>query len=265
MAKNAGKESYQFNEPATMEIDGQISQNLSVDANLPSASDLLKVKSLFDGKEILDCFALMYLKHDEAIKGVRREMTELKTRVSELETAAENTQQDIQDIFETSLPQIKESVLEEKKNRLKLDLWGRKWNLVIIGIPGSIRETARESERAFRKMLTEALKFEADRANSILLQAAHRLPGGTPEKRHMIVRFSSLMDRDDILEAARKLPRGTGLGVVPDLPPETGDLRSKLLKQKKRSARGITQENETCLHQKVSFRGPQKVILDSEL
>ncbi|KAK3108492.1 hypothetical protein FSP39_009141 [Pinctada imbricata] len=202
-------------------------------SNIPE-NELEKVKKLFEGKDISECFALMYIKNEEAMRGVHGEISEIKSRVNELEASAENVQQDIQDIFETSIPAVRDSVAVERKNRLKLDMWGRKWNLIVMGIPGTLRESPRDSEKAFRKMLVENLKFEQEYAQSILLQAVHRLPGGKEEgKRNMIVRLNSLMDRDEILGSARKLPRGTGIGVVPDLPPEISELRSKLLKERR--------------------------------
>lgn len=38
--------------------------------------------------------------------------------------------------------------------------------------------------------------------------------------------ISSLIDRDEILKAARKLPHGSIVSIFPDLPPEISDLRS---------------------------------------
>ena len=46
------------------------------------------------------------------------------------------------------------------------------------------------------------------------------------------MRFSNLIDRDEILERARKLPPRSGTSVVPDLPPEIGERRAKLLKKR---------------------------------
>lgn len=42
----------------------------------------------------------------------------------------------------------------------------------------------------------------------------------------------SLIDRDHILEAARKLPPGTDVSIFPDPRPEISDLRSKLLNER---------------------------------
>ena len=73
-----------------------------------------------------------------------------------------------------------------------------------------------------------------EEVNSVLLQAVHRLPGGTYEKKcRIIVRFNSLIVRDEILAAAMKLKKGSGYSVVSDVPPSVSALRSKLLSQRR--------------------------------
>ena len=116
---------------------------------------------------------------------------------------------------------------------MKLELWGRKWNLVFRGIPGAKDEPPRATEKVIREYFTNTLKLPSDTAESILFQAVHRLPGGKQTHRNVIVRFSNLIDRDEILERARKLPPRSGTSVVPDLPPEIGECRAKLLKKRR--------------------------------
>jgi hypothetical protein len=52
-------------------------------------------------------------------------------------------------------------------------------------------------------------------------------------KRNCMVRFSSLMDRDEVLQKEIALKSGSGYSVVPDLPPSVNILRSKLLSEKR--------------------------------
>jgi hypothetical protein len=42
----------------------------------------------------------------------------------------------LQNIHNTVVPNLEEKISDEKKERLKLEIWGRKWNLVISGIEG---------------------------------------------------------------------------------------------------------------------------------
>ena len=48
----------------------------------------------------------------------------------------------------------------------------------------------------------------------------------------MILRLSSLIERNEILEKALKLKPGSGYSIVPDLPPSLAIRRSKLLKDR---------------------------------
>jgi hypothetical protein len=52
---------------------------------------------------------------------------------------------DLQNIHNTVVPNLEEQISDEKKERLKLEIWGRKWNLVISGIEGKF---AKHSERS---------------------------------------------------------------------------------------------------------------------
>ena len=69
----------------------------------------------------------------------------------------------------------------------------------------------------------------------------------------IIVRFVDLQQRDYILNLAKKLPKGSGYGVMVDLPPELSKLRGRLLKKK--SELSLQQQREAKLKylQKAPF------------
>ena len=100
------------------------------------------------------------------------------------------------------ITQLEEKISDEKKERLKLEIWGRKWNLVISGIEGCLEEKPRETETKVRGFFQAMLHMSLGEANSVLLQACHRLPGGDEKKRRVIIRLNSLMVRDEILSKA---------------------------------------------------------------
>ena len=88
--------------------------------------------------------------------------------------------------------------------------------------------------KKIRAFFETVLRMPTEEANSVLLQAVHRLPGGTYEKKcRIIVRFNSLIVRDEILAAAMKLKKGSGYSVVSDVPLSVSALRSKLLSQRR--------------------------------
>ena len=94
-----------------------------------------------------------------------------------------------------------------------------------------VGEKPRETEKKVRNFLIATLHFGEPKANSMLFTAVHRLPSGRDSKNNIILRLSSLMDRDEVLEAAFKLPRGSGFSVVPDVPRSVSERRAMLLKE----------------------------------
>ena len=246
---------FKFSPPVDMEVDKHQDKH-------QDELEIKKVKTMFEGKDMAECFALMYINHSKAMESVRGEIQELKTNIREIESAVQNTSEDIQDIHEKTIPEIKESVSTERKERLRLEVWGRKWNLIIKGVEGDTKEQPRTTERCVRAVLQDVLHIDSEHVQSILFQAAHRLPGGKQGKKNIIIRLNSLIDRDEILVAARKLPHGTGVSIFPDLPPEISDLRSKLLQERfalppgerKKSKLIYTKEFPFVLLKKVNSR-----------
>ena len=76
----------------------------------------------------------------------------------------------------------------------------------------------------------KVLSFAEDKADNMLFTAVHRLQAGPVGRKSVILRLSSLFDRDEILEKALKLKPGSEYSIVLDLPPSLAMRRSKLLK-----------------------------------
>ena len=75
-----------------------------------------------------------------------------------------------------------------------------------------------------------------DEVKNIMIAACHRIRGSRDAAKESIIitRFVDLQQRDYILSQGRKLPRGSGYGVMVDLPPELSKLnRGQVLKKKK--------------------------------
>lgn len=222
-----------FSQPVEMEVDKQ-NKTEKTEKEQPNKKeyDVRQVKAMFEGKDMAECFAVMYINHNKSIECVREEIRGIKTNIAEIEASLQGVNEDISDIHEKIIPEIKESVSSEKKERPKLEVWGRKWNLIIKGVSGETKEQPRTTVQSVRKILLDVLKMDTGVVQNIQFQAAHRLPSGKQGKKNIIIRMVSLIDRDEILEAARKLPPGTGVSIYPDLPPEISDLRSKLLNER---------------------------------
>ena len=137
------------------------------------------------------------------MQGIAHKNSNIDNRVVNLEKFAEHTSSTLSE-FDQKMKTVEEvmdeKIKKETHERLKLEMWGRKWNLVLRGIPGKLDETPRVTEIKVRESFEKQLGISNERANVMLLTAVHRLLGGMDEnKRNCIVRFSSLMDRDEVL------------------------------------------------------------------
>jgi hypothetical protein len=89
------------------------------------------------------------------------------------------------------------------------------------------------------------LGYQQEEIDNIQFAAVHRLKFGSERDKDIIVRMVNLIDRDEILKAARKLVQGSGLSVVPDLPPSLSKLRGELLRC--RSEMSVAEKKKTLL------------------
>ncbi|KAK3101459.1 hypothetical protein FSP39_003732 [Pinctada imbricata] len=201
---------------------------MSVELNMDTKSEYDTLVQQYKGKDIAECFANMHLSFRRELDVVRQSVTAVETRVSELEKFATHANIEINN-FE---PKIKENVQEERSERLKLDLWSRKWNLVIRGLRGQENENPREVIKLCKNFFIDTLKLPRTMVDEMTFQAGHRLPGKFQGVNNIIIRFVNLIDRDDVMSAAMKLAPGSGYSVTPDLPPSVALLRSKLLKER---------------------------------
>ena len=69
----------------------------------------------------------------------------------------------------------------------------------------------------------------------MITSSFHRLKSGSERGKDIIVRMVSLIDRDEILKAAKKLVPGSGFSVVPDLPPSLSNQRDLLRRRSEMS------------------------------
>lgn len=203
-----------------------------------------------DFNDIARCFTQMHKSIFEKITSIETRTKTLEDKVDTFEGKAESIdftlqqQNDIiKDITETRLVNLDEKLQEEERSRLALEVWGRKWNLVIRGIDGSIRESPVVTEEKVRTFLSQNLKLNK---RSMIFAAVHRLPvrnsiitnqsGASRDitAPNILVRFINIQDRDAVIQAAMKeLNQGSGMSVVPDLPPTINKIRQALLLQRK--------------------------------
>lgn len=192
------------------------------------------LKKIYDGKSVAECFANLHLKLESDVQTVKADLCEVKERVDNLDAHQHLVNDNIEEITNRIVPRLEEEINSEERERLKLQMWGRKWNLVIGGQEGKPDEIPKATDVVVRGFLVKQLEFPQERVNAMLFQAVHRLPGGLDKnKRKIIVRFNNLIDRDDVLAAGMKLQRGSGTSIVPDVPPLVGILRYRLLSERR--------------------------------
>ncbi|CAC5423110.1 unnamed protein product [Mytilus coruscus] len=186
---------------------------------------------MYESKSVFDCFACLHLKLVGNVEILKTEVKVLRDNVENLESHAKLMDDSIKDIHNTLLPDIEEKISTEEKERLKLEHWGLKWNLVISGVSGTpLAEMPKATDVYVRFPFEKTLEIPKERIEKMLFQAVHRIPGkkGDKEKRKIIVRFNSLIDRVEVLAAGMKLQRGSGYSVVRDVPPSVEKLRFNL-------------------------------------
>ena len=120
---------------------------------------------------------------------------------------------------------------------------------IIRGAKSSVKderfESPRETLHLVQVFLREMLVYKQEDIDNIQCAAVHRLKFGCEQGEDIIVRLVSLVDRDEMLKAARKLVPWSGFSVFPDLPPSLSKLRGELLRR--RSEMSVAEKKKTRL------------------
>lgn len=224
-------------------------------SNTCSLKELYKVEDL---KAISKCFAKLHANIGAEFCQFRKKLKETIDRVVELEKAMSHFENEQLGMKESTIPGIIEEA--EKHNKsirdevLALNLWGRKWNFIVHGMTGEIKETSEVTRHRIQEFFNTTLKMDPGEVKNINIAACHRIRGSRDAtKESIIIRFVDLQQRDYILTLAKKLPKGSGYEVMVDLSPELSKLRRRLLKKK--SELPFQQQKETKLKylQKAPF------------
>lgn len=188
-----------------------------------------------DFKDIAKCFQQLHSHIDDEVDKLKVRQDALEKKVDLVENLAQFTNDEVASIHNKHIPDLESALETERNERLKLEIWGRKWNLIVKGVPGApnVREEPKITDALFRHFLVESLHMSKEKAKTFVFTAIHRLPSGPEDKHKILVRLSSLMERDEILWAAQKeLRAGSGYSVMPDLPPTVAVKRGELLKER---------------------------------
>jgi len=195
-----------------------------------------------DFSDIAKCFEKLHLHINTEVEMLKVKQEETEKRMGVIDNQIEFMNGELQDIHGKHIPGLDDKLEKESNERLKLELWGRKWNLIIRGLSGQDGEPPKTTQTVVRVFLNTKLGFDTEHVKNMLFTAVHRLPSGPTDKRNVILRLSNLIDRDEILMTATKLPPGSGFSVVPDLPPILASRRGELLRE--RSAMSVEERRK---------------------
>ena len=161
---------------------------------------------------------------------IKSDLAQTKKSVSELETNVNFALERVTALEKNEIPALKEKIKrqeEEIEGRLTLmEIHNRKQNLLVYGIPDKQNE---DITATVREILRYFLRINPEAARQIPLVNAHRLPTpqhikqlvGQPEPgpKPIIIRFSSMFDRDRLLRAFESQPRHQRTGTAPGTAP----------------------------------------------
>mgnify|MGYP000385710222 FL=1 len=119
-------------------------------------SDTCSLEELYRVEEdISKCFAKLHANIGAEFCQFREKLKETTDRVVELEKAMSYFENEQLEMKESTIPGIIEEA--EKHNKsirdeiLALNLWGRKWNLIVHGIAGEIKETSKATRHKIQE------------------------------------------------------------------------------------------------------------------
>ena len=100
-----------------------------------------ELKKMYSEKELADCFASLHMTIDRKISDLKQEIKVTNEKVAVLESNAHLVNDQIRGIQKNIVPNLEDKISDESKERISLELWERKRNLVIGGIAGTMNET----------------------------------------------------------------------------------------------------------------------------
>ena len=179
-------------------------------------------------QKLEDTIAGNFDKRSEMVKMLRSEVTESKTKFSELETKVTEVVKSVQFCSEKcdAKDKAQTEALQSTKEKLKGDIkkledklllqekQDRKYNLLFYGIPEVPGE---DIEYTLRDLFTETLELDHTRVNNMYFTHCHRMTSKAAGPKLIILRFSQYSDRDLVMSSVYKL-KGSKRRIVSDLP-----------------------------------------------
>ena len=165
---------------------------------------------------------------------VKLEMNTMKKTVSDMEKSVQDNSDRMEDIEKGQEEKIKAATVELDAKIKDLDIklkllekQDRKYNLLFYGFT---EEAGENVYNVIRHSLITDLKLEEERVQNMYFAAGHRVPTKAPGPKPIIIRCTSLEDRELILSESKHYG-GMEKRVVVDLPQDMKEERSRLAKK----------------------------------
>ena len=171
-----------------------------------------------------------------AIEPWRQELTKLRSEMEKLREEKEALSFEISNLKDQYQLTKKDLTTKAATSALKAtdaEVHGRKWNLVVQGIPGEKGENEATTEQKVREMAATDLKIKtAINPQQMPFSACHRLQ--QKGNAGIIVRFSNLADKNLWLLHAKNLKNSNKtISISPDIPHVLKPLKTELLNARK--------------------------------
>jgi seryl-tRNA synthetase len=84
-----------------------------------------------DFEDIGRCFEQLNSNFRSKINSLRSELKGVKEKITAIEGHVEYAQSEFQTLHNETIPAFEDKQMDETNQHLALELWGRKWNLII--------------------------------------------------------------------------------------------------------------------------------------
>ena len=96
-----------------------------------------------DFNDIAKCFEKLHSHINTEVEMLKAKQADTEKRIEVIENQVEFANEELKDIHGIHIPNLENKIEKEEVERLKLELWGRKWNLIIRGIKGGTESSQR--------------------------------------------------------------------------------------------------------------------------
>ena len=208
-----------------------------------------------NNQDILEEIRKLRQENDKNFKDLQRNITSLRSDLSELSKKVEQNSRDIDLVYDehyNEIQSLRTAVSKLEKKVEDQERYSRRDNIILYNIPHDTGENATET----RQKLIDVLNKNTDKVwdNSDFIRV-HRLKSKQPNKHPIIARLLNTDDKFRILNARKSL-KDAGLGVSNDLTPNQ---RSELNSLKLEGKRGYFKNGQ--LHIDTTYQSTP--VIDS--